>query len=54
MFVVDFETPEGSIQPVDDADATVTVMNPEQDKTSYHEETVITEEVVANTETANY
>lgn len=51
MFVVDFETPEGSIQPVDDADATVTVMNPEQDKTSYHEETVITEEVVANTET---
>ena len=43
--------PKGSIHPVDDADATVTMINPELDRTSYHEETVITEQATATTET---
>lgn len=51
MFVVDFDTPKGSIHPDDDADATVTMINPELDKTSYHEETVIIEQATATTET---
>ena len=51
MFVVDFDTPKGSIHPDDDADATVTMINPELDKTSYHEETVITEQATGSTET---
>ena len=43
--------PKGSIHQDDDADATVTMINPELDKTSYHEEIVITEQATATTET---
>ena len=43
--------PKGSIHPVDNVDATVTMINPELDKTSYHEETTITEQATATTET---
>ena len=51
LFVIDFDTPKGSIHPDDNADATVTMINPELDKTSYHEETAITEQATATTET---
>lgn len=50
-FVIDFDTSKGSIYPDDNADATVTMINPELDKTSYHEETAITEQATATTET---
>lgn len=36
-FVIDFDTPKGSIYPDDNADATVTMINPELDKTSYQD-----------------
>ena len=51
LFVIDFDMPKGSIHQDDDADATVTMINPELDKTSYHEEIVITEQATATTET---
>ena len=52
LFVVDFDTPEGSIHPDNDhTDATLTILNPELDETSYHEETVITEQAAATSET---
>ena len=48
MFVIDFDTPKGSIYLDDNADATVTMINPELDKTSYHEEIATTETLQTN------